>query len=293
MATPTMTTPTPASIRLACRNGTHTTSTSLLAPTIQANLLVLPSRYAPSFTLLCARNPVSCPLLWTTPPGTPTTPLAPTANLTTDLPRYNIFTNGVAQPGGKTDIKAEWTADHVGFLIGCSFSFETALVNAGLPPRHTTCDPVKTVPMFKTTVPLNPAGVFTDGVVVVSMRSYPLERVEEVRDITRRFKRQHGEPVAWGWDGARRLGIEEKVRRREVDFGDWVEVPEGEVPVFWGCGVTPQVAVVESRLPGVVLSHWPGCMFVSDVEAEDEEGLEKIIESAGEGLGSNVDTIYR
>lgn len=278
-----MTSPTAAaaSLRLACRAGTHTTTTALLAPTIQANLLVLPQQYAASFRSLCARNPVSCPLLWTTAPGDPTTPLAPSADLTTDLPRYNVFIDGVSQSvSGVPNITAQWSSTHVGFLIGCSFSFETALDHAGLAPRHTTCVPPRIVPMFKTRVPLNPAGAFTHGVVVVSMRSYPAARIEEVRDITRRFARQHGEPVAWGWDGAARLGIEEKVRDGRVDFGEWVEVPRGEVPVFWGCGVTPQVAVMDSGIEGVVLSHFPGCMFVSDVLAEDEAGLERIVGSA-------------
>ncbi|RPB08772.1 DUF1445-domain-containing protein [Morchella conica CCBAS932] len=273
--------PTPAeSLRLACRTNTHTTSTSLLTPTIQANLLVLPSRHAASFRALCARNPVSCPLLWTTPPGAPTTPLAPTADLRTDLPKYNIYLDGILQtPEGVLDIKNEWSPDHVGFLIGCSFSFETALERAGLPPRHTLCTPPRTVPMFRTTVPLCPAGVFTGGVMVVSMRSYPPGRVEEVRDITRRFGRQHGEPVAWGWEGAETLGVAEKMREGRVDFGEWVEVGEGEVPVFWGCGVTPQVAVMESGIGGVVLSHFPGCMFVSDVLAEDEAELESVVKA--------------
>ncbi|KAH0607367.1 uncharacterized protein H6S33_002401 [Morchella sextelata] len=285
---------TPAeSLRLACRANTHTTSTSLLAPTIQANLLVLPTRYAPSFRALCARNPVSCPLLWTTPPGTATTPLAAGADLRTDLPKYNIYVDGVLQsPRGVLDIREEWSGDHVGFLIGCSYSFETALERAGLPPKHTLCVPARTVPMFRTTVPLCPAGVFTGGVMVVSMRAYPAGRVEEVRDITRRFGRQHGEPVAWGWEGAERLGIAEKVRGGKVDFGEWVEVGEGEVPVFWGCGVTPQVAVMESRIEGVVLSHFPGCMFVSDVPAEDEAGLEsviKILDVAEEVCGGGED----
>ncbi|KAI5846227.1 hypothetical protein DFP73DRAFT_545296 [Morchella snyderi] len=275
-----------AALRLACRAGTHTASTSLLAPTIQANLLVLPSRYAASFRALCERNPVSCPLLWTTPPGTPTTPLAAGADLRMDLPKYNIYVGGELQtPAGVLDITKEWSDDHIGFLIGCSYSFETALVRAGLPPKHTLCVPPRTVPMFRTAVPLCPAGMFTRGVMVVSMRAYPAGRVEEVRDITRRFRRQHGEPVAWGWDGAERLGVAEKVREGRVDFGEWVEVGEDEVPVFWGCGVTPQVAVMESGIAGVVLSHFPGCMFVSDVPAEDEAELEaavKLLDAAEE-----------
>lgn len=115
--------------------------------------------------------------------------------------------------------------------------------------------------------------------MVVSMRAYPPGRVEEVRDITRRFGRQHGEPVAWGWEGAETLGVAEKLRSGKVDFGEWVEVGEGEVPVFWGCGVTPQVAVMESGIGGVVLSHFPGCMFVSDVLAEDEAELESVVKA--------------
>lgn len=262
-------------LRLACRAGTHTTSTALLAPTIQANLLVLPLEHAASFQALCARNPVSCPLLWTTAPGDRSTPLAPHADLSTDLPRYNIFINGTAHAA--PDITREWSSSHVGFLIGCSYSFESALQHAGLAPRHATSTPPRTVPMFKTTVPLNAAGVFTRGVVVVSMRSYPVARLEQVRAITRRFALQHGEPVAWGWDGARALGIEQKVRSGLVDFGERVDVPRDEVPVFWGCGVTPQVAVMESAVEGVVMSHYPGCMFVSDVLAEDEAGLARIV----------------
>lgn len=105
------------------------------------------------------------------------------------------------------------------------------------------------------------------------MRAYKERDVEEVRRTTRPFRRQHGEPVAWGWDGARMLGIEEKVRKGLIDFGEWVEIDSdvGEVPVFWGCGVTPQVAVMESRIEGVVISHVPGCMLVTDVPVEEEE----------------------
>ncbi|KAG0138579.1 hypothetical protein HOY82DRAFT_511979 [Tuber indicum] len=264
---------TPHDLRLACRNGTHTTTTSLSSPTVQCNLLVLPSRYAPSFAQLCARNPVSCPLLYSTLPGSKTAPpLAVGANLATDLPRYNVYRDGnlVAE---RAEVEEEWTADHVGFLIGCSYSFEWALSAAGFPPKHTLCVPVKCVPMFRTAVPLAPAGEFTGGCLVVSMRAYRERDVAEVRRITRAFRRQHGEPVAWGWAGARMLGIEEKVRKGLVDFGEWVGIDGevGEVPVFWGCGVTPQVAVMESGIQGVVISHVPGCMFVTDVPVEEEE----------------------
>ncbi|PWW79927.1 DUF1445-domain-containing protein [Tuber magnatum] len=268
---------TPQDLRLSCRNGTHSTTTSLTTPTVQCNLLVLPSRYAPSFAQLCARNPVSCPLLYTTLPGSKTTPLASGANLATDLPKYNVYKDGKLLPEGDgiASVEEYWTEDHVGFLIGCSFTFEWALAAAGFPPKHMLCEPVRCVPMFRTVIPLFPAGEFTGGFLVVSMRAYKEGDVAEVRRITRAFGRQHGEPVAWGWDGAKLLGIEGKVREGLVDFGEWVGIDGdvGEVPVFWGCGVTPQVAVMESGIEGVAISHVPGCMFVTDVPVEEESSL--------------------
>lgn len=241
---------------------------------MQANLIVLPSRYASSFRDLCLRNPVPCPLLEVLPPGTFSSKLAHESDIRTDIPAYNIFHNGVLVTEAKGDVREEWTNDHVGFLIGCSYSFETALAASGLPPRNMREH--LAVPMYTSNIPLMPAGLF-HGKVVVSMRSFKEEEVERVREITRPYRRQHGEPIAWGWDGAERLGLLDKVRKGEVDFGEAIEVPEGEVPVFWACGVTPQVAVMESKLEGVVLSHHPGSMFVTDLRSDAEDMLEAIV----------------
>lgn len=270
--------PTAQSIRLASRNGTIT-STAYNTNRVQCNLIVLPSKYARSFISLCERNPVSCPLIWAGRPGDHTTPLAEGADLSTDLPLYNIYADGALMtPKGVSNITSQWSSDHVGFLIGCSYSFEHALTREGYPPKHTLYNPPRTVPMFKTTVPLFPAGKFCKGVVVVSMRPYAMADVPQVQRITRKFPKQHGEPIACGWGGAVALGIYEKVKGGKVDFGDWVEIDDhnGEVPVFWACGVTPQVAVMQNKLGGAIMSHRPGSMFVTDVPADDESRLDEI-----------------
>lgn len=242
-------------LRQQIRNGEVSGSTSGLAPTMQANLIVLPSRYANDFHNLCQRNPVPCPLLEYTAKGYYVTRLAEDADLRTDIPGYNVFMNGQLIHHAKSDIKEEWTDDHVGFLIGCSYSFETALKVEGYEPTSAKLN--KAVPMFITNIPLNPAGVFS-GSYVVSMRSYPEKDIPRIREITGRFAKQHGEPIAWGWDDAERIGVKHKLKKGIVDFGDVVEIPEGHVPLFWGCGVTPQVAVIQSNVEGVFMSHLPG-----------------------------------
>jgi uncharacterized protein YcsI (UPF0317 family) len=227
-------------IRLRCRSGSLAYPTSGLAPGhIQANLYILPSAAASHFRSLCARNPVPCPLLGSTPLSATGDPsrldtagliTAPGFDVRTDLPLYNIYRDGrlVAQ---KPNVKEEWTDDHVAFLIGCSFSFEAALAREGLAPRHWEAG--GNVPMYKTRRKLDPAGIFTDSCYVVSMRPYRAEDVERVRSVTRPFEGMHGEPVAWGWEGMRELGIEDIGR---PEFGEKVEIREGEVPVFWVSG---------------------------------------------------------
>lgn len=297
--------PTGRSARLAARGKTLTNPTAGIAPTyLQANLLVLPSRYADDFRLLCARNPVPCPLLAeSAAPGnatllrahlkssisTPTAPDCSTKNgnnhtrdnvslevakdidLRNDFPKYRVYQDGEPQGADVLDISAQWTDDHVGFLIGCSYSFESALTCAGLPPRHQLQG--RNVPMYRTSVPLCPAGVFSNATYVVSMRPYKAGDVEAVRAITRPYVATHGEPVAWGWDGARGLGIGDITR---VQWGQpslrsdgsgrlFDEAEEGYVPVFWGCGVTPQNAVMAAGLEGLSMAHSPGHMIVLDV----------------------------
>jgi uncharacterized protein YcsI (UPF0317 family) len=224
-------------VRLRCRASILRTATSGLAPGhIQANILILPSAVASHFRSLCARNPVPCPLLASTPLSAIGNPKIldnaslitnPDFDIRTDLPLYNIYRDG-RLVGQKRDICEEWTDDHVAFLIGCSFSFEAALERAGLAPRHWETE--GNVPMYKTRRRLNPAGIFTDSCYVVSMRPYRPEDVERVRDVTRPFEGMHGEPIAWGWDGMRELGIEDIGK---PEFGDRVEIRDGEVPVFW------------------------------------------------------------
>ncbi|KAK2055387.1 DUF1445-domain-containing protein [Colletotrichum caudatum] len=281
--------------RLAFRSGAFTSTTSGQAPTyLQANLIVLPQRYADDFRLLCQRNPVPCPLLAESaspgdyarlrshvrsPRDGRVLPVAGDVDLRRDFPRFRVYedgrhvpVDGVPEP---VDVAGRWLdGDHVGFLVGCSFSFERALCEAGLAPRHQTQG--RSVAMYRTSIPLCAAGVFEGATYVVSMRPYRPSEVGRVRDVTRPFVATHGEPVAWGWDGAERIGV------RDVTRPDWGDAalrldggglfgPDDEeyVPVFWGCGVTPQEAVMRAGLEGTVLAHAPGHMTVLDVR-EDE-----------------------
>ncbi|KAL0930345.1 DUF1445 domain protein [Colletotrichum truncatum] len=280
--------------RLACRSGSFTHPTAGQAPTyLQANLIILPKCYADDFRLLCHRNPVPCPLLAESESpgdfkklksyvhsldGKRVIPVAKEIDLRHDFPRYRVYKNSkhvavhsVSEPLNVSD---QWLSDHVGFLVGCSFSFERALHEAGLTPQHITHN--RNVPIYRTTIPLCPAGAFTGATYVVSMRPYKSSDIEKVRDITRPFVTTHGEPMAWGWDGAQRLGIKDITK---PDWGDAALQPDGKtvferddgeyVPVFWGCGVTPQEAVMRANLKGTVMGHAPGHMIVLDVQ-EDE-----------------------
>lgn len=275
-------------VRLASRTAALKTPTSGLGPSyLQANLIVLPSQYASDFRQLCARNPVPCPLIAESSstgcwdafkshiPNLDGPSLLTDCDIRHDIPRYMVYKDSQLVKDHCANVEEEWTSDHVAFLIGCSFSFETALTAAGLTPRHTQLQ--RNVPMYRTTIPLNSAGVFTNGTYVVSMRSYKASDIARVRELTRPFMLTHGEPVAWGWDAVARLGI------RNIDVPDWGDAPltldgqplglklgsEDEVPVFWGCGVTPQEAVVKAGLKGVIMSHAPGHMLLLDSKDKD------------------------
>jgi uncharacterized protein YcsI (UPF0317 family) len=230
---------------------------------VQANLVVLPRELAFDFLLFCQRNPKPCPVLDVTEPGNPApSPCAAGADLRTDLPCYRVFRNGelIDEP---PDLKKLWQPDSVGFLLGCSFTFESALLQAGVPVRHIEagCN----VPMYRTNIACCPAGVFA-GPMVVSMR--PMTPAQAIRavQICGRFPRAHGTPVHIGDPAA--IGIRELSR---PDFGDAVEVCPGEVPVFWACGVTPQAVVMQARPPWCI-THKPGHMFVTDWRDTDLEG---------------------
>ncbi len=244
-------------VRRRCRAGEIEGPTAGLARGhAQANLVVLPREAAWDFLLFCQRNPKPCPLLEVTDPGSPEPRgSAPGADLRTDLPRYRVFRRGelVDEPAS---VEGYWRDDLVSFLLGCSFSFEAALVEAGLPVRHV--EEGRNVPMYETDVACRPAGTFR-GPLVVSMR--PLRAAEAIAavEITSRFPRSHGAPVHLGDPGE--IGIADLSR---PDYGDAVTLRDREIPVFWACGVTSQVALAAAR-PEIAITHAPGCMFVADV----------------------------
>jgi len=250
-------------VRAACRSGQFNTPTPGLAlGYVQANLVVVPRELAFDFLLFCQRNPKPCPLLDVTDPGDPEPKeIAPAADLRTDLPRYHVYRNGelVDEP---TDIRSYWRDDLVSFLIGCSFTFENALLQEGLPVRHIEMG--RNVPMYRTNRPCRPAGRF-HGPLVVSMRPLTPEQAVKATSICARFPKSHGVPVYFG-DPAT-LGISVIAK---PDYGDPVEIRSDEVPVFWACGVTPQAVAVASRLP-FLITHKPGHMFVSDVRDSEQE----------------------
>ncbi len=243
-----------AAVRAAIRAGLREPTAALAPEYVQANLVALPAEYAAEFRSLCARNPVACPLLDETAPGETGTALAQGADLRTDLGGYRLWRDGRLERSVETGSEI-WRDDLVAFLIGCSFTFEWALARAGLTPRHVLLG--LNVPMYRTNVPLAPAGRL-HGHLVVSMRPYAPDDLERVRAVTRPFGEAHGEPF-W-WDDPGRIGIHNLAR---PDEGDPVPFEAGEIPVFWACGVTPQSVAVESRLPYVV-THEPGHMFVTD-----------------------------
>jgi uncharacterized protein YcsI (UPF0317 family) len=248
---------TAAQLRAAVRAGRFSGPTAGLARGyVQANLVVLPAEAAGEFAEFCRLNPRPCPLLEQTAPGDPEPrACAPGADLRTDVPRYRVFRAGRLDPREPTDILNLWRDDFVGFLLGCSFTFDNALERAGLSPRHVV--ERRNVPMYRTNCANRPAGRFA-GNLVVSMRPFPPQAVERAIEISGRYPTMHGAPAHVGDPGA--IGIHDLAR---PDFGDAVTIQPGEVPVFWACGVTPQVALAEAGLD-LAITHSPGCMFVTD-----------------------------
>ncbi|MEV0969496.1 putative hydro-lyase [Microtetraspora glauca] len=244
---------TPSEARGLFREGLVTPTSGWSRGWTQANLIALPRDRAYDFLLFAQRNPKACPVLDVTEPGETSASIF-AGDLRTDLPAYRVYENGepVAEP---TDVREHWRDDLVCFLVGCSFTFEAALLEAGVPVRHIEAG--TNVPMYRTSRECRPAGALS-GPMVVSMRPVPAELVETAARITSRYPAVHGGPVHAGDPAA--LGIADLDR---PDFGDPVDVRPGEVPVFWACGVTPQAAVMRSK-PPFAIGHAPGHMAITD-----------------------------
>ena len=225
----------------------------------QLNLVILPEIYARDFQIFCEKNPQPCPLLEVIPPGrVEAVKLAPGSDIRTDCPYYKVFRGENTEL--RDDIKDLWQDDFVSFLIGCSFTFEQALQANDIPIRH--IDLGCNVPMYVSNISCTPAGPF-HGNMVVSMRPVAEALVQEAIAVTARYPAVHGAPVHYG--SPAEIGIADL---GSPDFGDPVPIYDGEVPVFWACGVTPQVALRNLK-PEIAITHAPGYMFVSDYREED------------------------
>ena len=224
---------------------------------VQANVVILEEKYALDFLVFCVRNPKSCPLLSISDPGSPYVQalFSSTFDIRTDVPKYHIYRNGkIAE--SPLDIKNLWKDDFVVFLLGCSFTFEGALMANNIRIKH--IEKGLNVAMYQTNIDCVPSGIFS-GKMVVSMRAFPHSVIPRVVEITSRYTQAHGSPIHIGDPGI--IGIEDICK---PDYGDAIEISSDEVPVFWGCGVTPQSAVLNSK-PEMMITHAPGHMLITDL----------------------------
>jgi uncharacterized protein YcsI (UPF0317 family) len=244
----------PAEARAAFRSGLAVPTAGWSRGFAQANLIIVPRDLAFDVLLFAQRNPKPCPVLGVLDAGETSGPLLAGGDIRTDVPRYTVYRDGqkVDEP---TDITQYWRDDLVTFIVGCSFTFESALREGGISIAH--IDQNVNVPMYRTGVRCEPAGSMA-GPLVVSMRPVPASQVADAVRITSRYPAVHGAPVHVG--NPEELGIADLAR---PDFGDPVRIPEGHVPMFWACGVTPQAAVMESR-PALAIGHAPGHMLITD-----------------------------
>ena len=247
----------PREIRADIRSGKLSGVTAGLGQGhVQANLAVLPKEQAYDFLLFCQRNPRPCPLIEVTDAGSPEpVGVAPGADLRTDIARYRIYKDGVLADE-VTDATPYWRDDLVAFLLGCSFTFEWALLEAGIRLWHV--EHGKNVAMWRTSIECRSAGVF-HGPMVVSMRPIPAPQLSKAVTASARFPNAHGAPVHIGDPSV--IGIEDVAR---PDWGDPQHFAPGDVPVFWACGVTPQAVALASK-PPFMITHSPGHMFITDL----------------------------
>ncbi len=250
----------PREVRQLIREGRWTRTTSgLCLGNAQANMAILPKALAFDFLLFAQRNPKPCPILEVLDAGNPEPRrIAPGADIRTDLPRYRVYRYGKPEDE-PTDILPHWRDDFVTFLIGCSFTFEAGLVQAGIPVRHMELN--RNVSMYITNIECEPAGTF-HGPMVVSMRPIPAAQVARAAQVSGRYPSVHGAPIHVG--SPETLGVKDV---NKPDFGDPPVFKPGEIPVFWACGVTPQ-SVAMTVKPEIMITHCPGHMFLTDIPNE-------------------------
>lgn len=249
----------PANVRAHARQNHMVTTAGFADGFMQANLLAVPQEYAFDFLLFAQRNPKACPIVGVLEAGQYSSELLAGGDIRTDIPGYRIFRDGELTDSVE-DATEFWTEDMVAFLIGCSFTFESALQENGITLAH--IEQRRNVAMYRTNIATVPAGIFS-GPLVVSMRPIPASQVADAVRITSRYPSVHGAPVHVGNPEA--IGIEDLSR---PDFGDAVDIPEGHIPVFWACGVTPQAVVMNSK-PRLAITHQPGKMLVTDARDVD------------------------
>ncbi|WP_316013320.1 putative hydro-lyase [Roseobacter sp. HKCCA0434] len=256
-----------ADVRRVIRAGDYRGHTAgLAAGKLQCNIAILPERHALDFLRFCQRNPKPCPVVGVGDSGDPLLrTLGRDIDIRSDVPRYHVHRDG-ALTDEVTDIGELWTDDMVAVALGCSFTFEMALIRHGIPVRHLEAG--RNVPMYRTSIALSPAGPFR-GDMVVTMRPIPARDVARAATISARFPQAHGAPIAVGDPAA--LGIPDLAT---PDWGEPVELRSGEVPVYWACGVTPQNVLLNARLP-LCITHAPGHMLISDVDEEAETTILK------------------
>ena len=247
-------------LREKIRNGTFDRTTSGAAgDNVQANIVILPKSYAFDFLLYAMRNRKAVPVIEVMEDGKVESSYAEGSDIRTDVPKYNIYRDGELKET-VTDITEYWQDDFVTFLIGCSFTFEQALLEAGLEVKH--INEQKNVAMYRTDIKTESAGIFS-GELVVSMRPFKKELVQKASDVTAQFPDMHGRPVHHG--DPSEIGIRDI---SDPEYGEPIDIDSDEEPVFWACGVTPQNAALNAR-PSIMITHNPGHMFVTDIKNED------------------------
>ena len=258
----------PHDVRQKIREGTYNGQTAgLCLGYLQGNIAIVPADYAKDFLQFCRNNPKPCPLVGMSAPGSPSLPsLGKDIDIRTDVPAYHVYREGQLE-ARVASLSEIWQDDMTTFVLGCSFSFEEALIADGISLRH--IDTGKTVAMYRTSFETIPAGPFV-GPIVVSMRPLSPDNIDRAREITARFPQAHGSPIHAGDPAA--IGIEDI---NTPDWGDQTEIKPGETPVFWACGVTPQAAIQAARLP-LFISHAPGHMLITDIKSDDPACLRAV-----------------